>query len=245
MNLNSLLFAILFLSWQAQAALTIPGNLNGEERQRITEILGLSTSSKMVGNPYPLGGYSGVELGLGIESVNTEDLNHFGNHVNQEKDFTYPLLSVGKGLYNNTDIFLHFIPYTQSAGFSEYGGLLRVGLYQAAFIPATLGLILHANSTNIGNVFFSQSRGIELVTGLNAGHFSLYLGGGQIQASGRFSRAVNAVNPDQQTAIDESNLVAHPHWFAGGSFDIEPYFVAIQIDQYTQTMFSGKLGLRF
>ena len=228
-----------------QAAISIPSQLNGSDRQRVTEILGLGTSSKLISDPYPLGGYSGVELGVSMESINTEDVGRLGATTRREKDFSYAKVSVGKGLYNNLDMFLHFIPYTQNTGFSEYGGILRYCFYQAAFVPASFSILVHANSTNIGNVFFSQTIGLELVSGLNVGNFAMYVGGGQVQSNGRFSRSINAISAGETVARDESNTLAQFHSFVGGSFDVEPYFIALQIDQYTQAVYGGKIGVRF
>lgn len=236
---------IFSLSLSSPAAITIPSNLSGQDRQSVTEILGLGTSSKLISDPYPLGGYSGVEIGLSMESLNTEDLGRLGATTRREKDFSYGKITVGKGLYNNIDLFLHFIPYTQNTGFSEYGGILRYCFYQAAFIPASFSLLVHANSTNIGNIFFSQSLGLELVSGLNVGNFAMYVGGGPVEAKGQFSRSITAPPEGQGVSRDESNNVTQFHTFAGGTFDLEPYFFALQIDQYTQAVYSGKLGVRF
>ena len=41
------------------------------DRQDSLEILGLSTSYKNVADPYPLGGYSGVQLSYTVESIPT------------------------------------------------------------------------------------------------------------------------------------------------------------------------------
>ncbi len=186
-----------------------------------------------------------MELGLSVENVNSEEIGRFGSTTRREKDFSYSKMTVGKGLYNNLDLFLHFIPFTQNTGFSEYGALLRYCFHQAAFIPASFSVLIHANSNNIGNVFFSQSRGIELVAGLNVGNFAMYVGGGPVQSTGFFSRSITAPEPGTSVSRDESNLVSQLHSYVGGTFDVEPYFLALQIDQYTQAVYSGKLGLRF
>ncbi len=235
----SLGILIILISLEVNASFTFPVSLGPKDRERITEILGLGNSTKLTSNPYPLGGYSGVEVSYGIEQINTEDVGRMGATSTAQKNLTYSRLSFGKGLYNNLDAFVHFIPYSETIGYSEYGGLLRFCFYQAAFIPASFAITIHANASNMGNVYFAQTRGAELTSGLNVGNLSLYVGVGQVWASGLFSRSLNA------SGTDERNELASLHTFAGGSFDLEPYFFAIQADQYTQTVFSGKFGLRF
>jgi hypothetical protein len=241
--LGPVLLAIL-TGVQAWGSFEFPKNLGSKDRDRITEIIGLGNSIKLTANPYPLGGYSGVELSYGVEQINTEDIGKLGDSSEAtQKDFTYSRISAGKGLYNNVDVFVNFIPYSETIGYSEYGGMLRYCFYQAAFIPASFSLIAHANSSNVGNVFFSQTHGLELLSGLNVGSLSLYVGVGEVWASALFSRVLNAaengVTEDRRTAL--SSL----HTFVGGAFDFEPYFLAVQVDQYTEAVFSGKLGLRF
>lgn len=232
-------FSIILFSQLSLAGIGLPRSLSGPDRQEITEVIGLGSSSKLLSDPYPLGGYSGVELGFQMESINVDDINRLGATQPKQKDFYYPKFSIGKGLYNNVDVFFHFAPFTQNVGFSEYGGILRVVLHQAAFLPATFSLLVHTNSTNLGNVFYSQSRGADLVAGINVGNFALYIGGGKVEAAGQFSRDIT------NTGGDENNFVGGFHSFLGGSFDYEPIFVAFQVDEYTQAVFSSRIGVRF
>jgi hypothetical protein len=243
-SILSLGLVFLFSAVEVHASFSFPSNLGPKDRDRITEILGLGNSTKLTGNPYPLGGYSGVEFGYSIEQVNTEDVGKLGaSSATTQKDLTYSRISFGKGLYNNFDMFIHFIPYAETTGYSEYGGMLRYCFYQAAFIPASFSVMFHANASNVGNVFFSQTRGLELLSGLNVGNLSLYLGAGQVWAEAVFSQNLNALDNGQSK--DQRSAISGFHTFAGGAFEMEPYFFAFQADQYTQTAFSGKVGIRF
>ena len=238
-------FVLLFLwSLHASAEISIPLNLTSEDRKEALRILGLGTSGKLLSNPYPLGGYSGFEFGLAIESVPVEEISRLGSKLSTtqqpDKTFNYPKFAIGKGLYKDVDIFLHFIPYNQNTNLSDYGGLVRYCFYQAAFLPASFSLLIHGNNSNVGNLIFTQAIGAELTTGINVGDLALYVGGGRVYVSGRFIARLN-----QGALQEESETVDSFHSFFGGTLDFEPIFVAIQIDQFTQTTFSGKLGLRF
>ncbi|HEX4925854.1 MAG TPA: hypothetical protein VFV50_17305, partial [Bdellovibrionales bacterium] len=244
------LAAFIIFTWSSLAAaeISIPTNLSANDRQEALRILGLGTSSKMLSNPYPLGGYSGFEFGLTIESVPVEEISRLGAKLQPgeqpEKTFNYPKFAIGKGLYKDIDVFLHFIPYNQNTNMSDYGGMLRYCFYQAAFLPASFSILVHANNSNVGNLIFTQSAGAELVTGINVSDFALYVGAGRVFVTGKFVASLNAAGSNP-TPADETDTVSSFHSFIGGSFDFEPVFVAFQIDQYTQTVMGAKLGLRF
>lgn len=239
-----LVLTLLLFGAAAQAEVNIPPNLTASDREEALRILGLGISGKLLTNPYPLGGYSGFEFGLAIESVPVEEISRLGSKLsaNQQpaKTFNYPKFAIGKGLYKDIDVFLHFIPYNQNTNLADYGGLVRWCFYQAAFLPASFSLIVHGNNSNVGNLIFTQSAGAELATGINVGDLALYVGAGRVFVTGRFVKSLNPGASQEETAT-----VSSFHSFFGGTLDFEPIFVALQIDQFTQTTFSGKLGLRF
>lgn len=244
------LLLLIFLAWSsiASAEINIPTNLSSDDRKEALRILGLGTSSKMLSNPYPLGGYSGFEFGLAIESVPVEEISRLGAKLQPgqqpEKTFNYPKFAIGKGLFKDIDLFLHFIPYNQNTNLSDYGGMFRYCFYQAAFLPASFSILVHANNSNVGNLIFTQSTGAELVTGINVNDFALYVGAGRVFVTGKFVANLNAAGSNP-VPVNETETVSSFHSFLGGSFDFEPVFVSFQIDQYTQTVMGAKLGLRF
>jgi hypothetical protein len=126
--MKSLFFStLIFLSLSAQASLEIPKNLNSVERRKALEILGFSSSSKLLGNPYPLGGFAGVEIGYTSEIISTGELASLGTKPKTQSETSFSTLTLGKGLYNNLDIFLQFSPFSQDEAISSFGGQLRVG----------------------------------------------------------------------------------------------------------------------
>src|SRR5690606_37261354 len=109
-----MLIAVCFLFIdQANAKVHIPSNLNEADRVGVLEILGPGTSGKILTDPYPLGGLAGFEASLQMDSIPVSDLSKFGNTVAEQDFFSYPIISIGKGLYNNLDIFVHFIPSSE------------------------------------------------------------------------------------------------------------------------------------
>jgi hypothetical protein len=237
------LLAVLIICWTLPLqAVTIPTNLDGKDRASVVEILGMGTSSKLLTIPYPLGGFSGIEMGVSVESLPVDNLSRLGNKTKRQTTFNYPKISLGKGLYNDLDLYVHFIPFNESTGLTEYGGIIRWTMYKSTLLPANIALVLHGNSSNIDNLFISDSVGADLVAGINVNYISLYFGYGQVQVRGRFAGGVNGIT---DSGREETSAVSKGHAIIGGSIFFDPYFVAFQIDQYDTTVMSGKVGIRF
>ncbi len=223
-------------------ALNLPTGLTPEDQAKVLEILGLGTSSKILSDPYPLGGYSGVEVGLSVERIPVSDLGRLGNKAESQEFFTYPKIFLGKGLFYDLDVFLHFIPFNEGTGLSEFGGMLRWGFFQSDNIPANISIVIHGNSSNLSNQFTSTSIGADLITGINVSYFSIYTGVGLIEVDGRFVGGVNGVT---SSGSEENTKISRLHTLIGFTLQYKPYFIAVQIDQYDTTVVSTKLGFRF
>tara|TARA_B100001248_G_C27375816_1_gene454198 strand:+ start:1187 stop:1891 length:705 start_codon:yes stop_codon:yes gene_type:complete len=223
-------------------AVDLPTGLNSQERDQVVEILGLGTSSKILTIPYPLGGYAGIEFGLSLESLPVENLTSLGNQTAKQDSFDYPKISIGKGLLEDTDLFLHFIPFSEQSDLTEYGGVLRWNFYKAKNIPGSLSLVGHFNSSNIKDQFTSESYGLDILAGITVESLSLYFGIGQVEVKGTFVGGTNAITDSGQ---QEVNRTKKTHSIIGASYHFLPYFIAFQIDQYETTVMSAKLGLRY
>lgn len=242
-------FISIFAFDSAQAALIIPRKLRESDREQVVRILGWGTSGKVLSDPYPLGGYPGLELSLSIESVPVDDLSRLGSRTEAQENFNYPKISIGKGLYNNIDTWIHFIPFTESTGLSEYGALARWCFFQAKFFPGTFSIVAHGNSTNIANTFTSQSFGADLITGINISNIALFLGGGKIVSSGRFRGGTATVGDPAESYTDslrdETTTADGFHATIGGSLRISDLLAVLEIDLYNQPVISSKIGFRF
>lgn len=236
------LFSVLFAATQAWAALDIPQNLNTVDRRKATEILGLSSSSKILGNPYPLGGFSGVEIGYSTEIIPTSELSRLGNKTTSQSETTYQVITLGKGLYNNIDVYVHFAPQTQAEAITGFGGQLRWGFYQAEYLPAHLSVITYANSMSFQNKINTTSQGTDLVAGFSVEDVTLYTGLGVVRTLGTFAGGANGVTDTGDTARED---ISDSHYVAGLNIKYSTVFLAMQIDRYSQAVYSAKLGFRF
>jgi hypothetical protein len=64
-----LTFLIFISPLELFARVQIPENLTKEDRIKVLGILGAGTSSKILTDPYPLGGFAGFEAGIQMDSI--------------------------------------------------------------------------------------------------------------------------------------------------------------------------------
>lgn len=237
-----ILFFLFCLPVWVWASFQIPKDLSVDECHRITELLGLSTSSKILGNPYPLGGYSGIEIGYEYQVIATDEISQMGSKPSETSEVGLSQLTLGKGLYNNVDIYLEFTPFSQSVGVTGYGGQLRWGFYQAEYLPAHLSMILYGNSTNFQNVVTFNSQGADLIAGFTVQDVTLYTGLGWARSIGNFMGGANGVTHDQTTTQSDASSA---HYLAGMNVKYTRLFFALELDRYTDANYAAKLGYRF
>ncbi len=235
------------------SAIDIPRGLNSSARSDIVRILGVSSAPKMLTNPYPLGGYSGFELGLSMEVINTRDMQRLGTNSNSDQEeLRYSRLTIGKGLYNDIDFFLHAIPPIANVSITDYGASLRWAFYQAEFLPIHSSLWLYGNQINYQNSFMNQNIGGDFVLGLNVDNFAVYFGMGMIYAKGTFQGGStgNGTVPSGDPDLNNDTNVARTdlrsiHSVVGCTISFLDFFVSGQIDRYSDPVYSAKFGIRF
>jgi hypothetical protein len=229
---------ILYFSSVSLGALTIPTGLSDNDQETVLQTIGFATAFRPIDSLYPLGLYSGVELGISMEDIPTGDLGYLGTGASVEKSVVYPKFSLGKGIFDNLDLFFSFAPYTQGISLGVYSGALRWAFYRATFVPATFSILLSGSSTNLDNLFFAQTEEADIITGVNADPFSFYIGAGTLYGQGQFDQNLTVENA-------ATNQVARAfHTLLGATLTISQFFAAVELDNYATTTFSFKLGLR-
>lgn len=236
------MLTVMFAVIKPAAALDIPTGLQESELDDVAKILGFNTSNKFLSNPYPLGGYSGLEVGVSLEIIDVEELSYLGNKTDTQSEFRFNRITVGKGIYNNFDIYLDFVPFSKSNQVSEYGGMLKWGFYQAKFLPFSAAMLAHMSTINIQDSFVCQNVGGDMMVGVNVNHFSLYFGGGYVRASTLFTQSILGFTVTGNGTYKET--FSSNHSFVGVNLDFLNMFVAGQIDRYVDPVYSVKLGIR-
>jgi hypothetical protein len=259
--------SILLFFGVAANAVVIPVDLSRSDREEVVRLLGLATSTKLLTNPFPLGGYSGFEIGLAVELIDISNLPKLGCDVGApgcpntgegDKELRYPRIHIGKGLYNNVDVFLNFVPQSTGSEMTSFGGAIRYSFYEAQFLPVNLSLVITGGHVNVNDQFEGVTLGADLVGGLYINQLAIYLGVGQLRSSGTFLAGDLTANPiNKDVTVDENdpdvngntNTVKHRvnqvHTLAGASVHLDDVFLAAQIDRYPEPVYSFRLGLRF
>lgn len=254
-------FVFLLFLTEAQA-LYIPRRLSRADRDAVIHMLGFGTAQKYLTNPYPLGGYPGLEVGVSYETINIEDLSKLGCAVSggscpdpgnpTQSDFRYPRLSLGKGIYNDVDIFLDFLPPLPGTRITAFGGFFRWGFYQGEIVPFNLAATVHATRISIQDQITNQTYGFDLMIGLNINNFSIYFGSGMGYAEAKFTggdSGYGVIDPaDPNLNINTNTLTQQArsqHTVFGATFHFSDYFIAAQMDRYRDPVYSAKFGVRF
>ncbi len=253
MSIRFTVLIVLILSPLMAMALDIPRGLNSAARGDITRILGVSSAPKMLTNPYPLGGYSGFEVGVSMEVINTREIQRLGTSSNSDQEeLRYSRLTIGKGLYHDVDVFFHAVPPVSNVGISDYGASLRWAFFQAEFLPIHSSLWVYGNQINYQNSFMNQNVGGDLVLGLNVDNFAVYFGMGMVYAKGTFiggntgSATVPPNDPDLNKDTNVARMdVRSIHSVVGCTISFLDFFVSGQIDRYTDPVYSAKFGVRY
>lgn len=233
-----LMSLLLFPIW----GIEIPNQLTRDDQTRMLEIIGLGAQPKVLTNAYPLGGMSGVELSLTVESINTQEIAELGATSPKTEHFYYPTLTIGKGLYNNSDIFIHFTPPRKTQELNRFGASYRWSFYQALFLPLNFSVIVHAGTTNLKNKITTKNLGGDLAVGLMLSHFSFTLAGGYANSSGQFTGGASGITISTN---QENQKVESTHFMFGAAYNFEPFFIGVAIDRYVTTVYSLKTGVLF
>jgi hypothetical protein len=237
----SLLF--LMLSSSAFAKLILPTGLTTNDRQAALEILGYGSAPKILGNPYTLGGYSGAEVGVTTEIIPTSDISRLGTKASQQQGETsYSVFTLGKGIYSNLDTYLQFGLLGGAESISNVGVQLRWSFFQAEYLPAFMTAVLSAGAVNFQNLISTSTQASDLILGVSVDDVTLYLGAGLVKAQGFFTGGAGGIT-DTGDSLKES--VSGGHYLAGLNLKFSTAFIAMEIDRYTQSTYSAKLGFRF
>jgi hypothetical protein len=254
--MRPVLFFIL-LSPLFARAFEIPKGLNGSDRQEVVRTLGLNSATKVLTNPYPLGGYQGFEIGVSTEFINVRDIGKLGAGGLDVTEWRYSRLTIGKGLYDDVDLFVHFLMPIGGVQSTDYGGLLRWSFYQARFLPINISLLVSADQLNFNDAFINRNVGADVIVGVNVDGFAVYFGGGQIHGEGTFTSSAGVCANDEDCTVDPSDpnvnaatrtvvqRVTENHMVVGLSLHFDDLFAAAEVDRYRDAVYSLKAGLHF
>jgi len=238
----NLLALLLLVSSSTLAATQLPKQLDLDDQVRALEILGFGSTAKTLDNPYPLGGYSGVEIGISSEYIPIDDLASLGNGKGDDGEYNYYTVSIGKGLYYNIDVMVYATPFVQGEDISSFGAQLRWGFYEAQFFPLSLTALAYVGGANFSNLINVNTQGLDLLATVNVENIAIYFGAGKGRAIGTFVGGADGITADGQG--NQVDLLGD-HTVFGVNVNIQKMFVAMEIDRYVESTYAGKIGFRF
>lgn len=204
--------------------------------------LGFGLAGKILANPYPLGGYEGYEFGVSAEFISLDPVASLGAGSADKGDFTIYNLSFAKGIYRNVDIAIQFAPPFQQENISSYGVQGRWGFWESNYLPLVISAIVSGGGSNIQSLVTSNTISADLVVTMNMDDLALYFGGGQGRTITKFTGGSDGLNADSLThQVD----ILESHSLFGVSVKVQRMFVAVQIDRYSETTYSAKIGYRY
>ncbi|MCB0348328.1 MAG: hypothetical protein KDD37_05805 [Bdellovibrionales bacterium] len=223
-------------------AINIPTNLTEKDRDEVLKVLGVGTSSKYNSVPRSLGGFSGLEIALSIESLPADKLNDLGDGVDNSSSFDYAKISIGKGLFHFIDMYAHFIPFDKQTGLSEYGAMARWRMFEIDSGRFSVASLIHFNSSNIEDLFISDSYGGQIHLVWHILDFDVYGGIGLTRVKGRFSGGNNAIT---DTGLEIQQKINEELYILGASYIYKRVFIAVEANKADYLSLAAKLGLRF
>ena len=249
------ILSLIFLSVSfAKAERFVPRRMSESERTIALQILGFGSASKLLTNPFPLGGHSGFEMGVSSEYLQVQDLSSLGDKSTRNRELNYNSFSVAKGLFYNVDASAHFTPAFQKEDLSSYGAQLRWGFYQFPFLPGGLSLVVDRSETNYGNLLSTQTTGQDLIATVVVEDVALYFGIGQAKSKGTFSGGtLNGTVTESATDACFSATYCdsvrqelnQTHTVFGVNVSFNEFFGAVEINRYFISSYSAKIGWRF
>lgn len=230
------------LSTPAHAAFELPRNLTIADQKDMFEVLGFGTGYKYVANTYPLGGYSGIEIGLGLEMISTDTLRGLGSGTNQSDDIHLYTLNFNKGLYHNVDVGFSLTPSLQASNIRTYGGFLRWGFYEVKNFPMIFSVSLYGGGANYDNLLSVTTFGGDLIATVMIDDIAIYTGYGRARANGTFIGGADGITVDQKNGSQDMHS---SHILFGMTVSFDKFFVALQADKYFESVYSARIGFRF
>jgi hypothetical protein len=240
---NLLVFTIISLKTiNCFSILVIPNGLNDSDQRAILNSIGPATATRLLSVPYPLGGTEGFEIGLGRQYIPTESLSELGNKTEPQKGMSYPIVTFGKGLFNDVDMFLSAIPFTQSPNLSHFSAQTRIGHWQSKTSPFMLSSVLHIGSTTLKNQITFENYGFDILGTIYLKHICLFAGLGTLFTNGTFVGGNSGI-----TSSGETTTVTQifSHKLIGLDLRYQEYFIAAQVDSYERPNYSFKVGYRY
>lgn len=235
------LFMGCTLSERVFARALLPDQMTPGEMRKVLQVLGPATSSTPLSSPYPLGGWEGYEVGISKHYLPWSYLSEVDPIVGGQKDLEYPLITVGKGLFYNFDLFLSIMPILKSDVVNYFSTQLRYQFWNSQNKVFRISGLIFAGTANVNNQLNMQNNGFDLIGTITLDRVSIFLGVGSLVSNGRFIGGPTGITASQNTEAERISLA---HQLIGIEWPIGNFFIAAEADRYAIPYYSVKLGYR-
>lgn len=226
----------------AVSLFSFPNNLDKNNRQTILDYFAPSASANILGAPYPLGGYSGLEVGLSYHQLPSSLLSHLNTSPpSTDKDSFYPLLTVGKGFYLNTDVLVSLSPFVGLSALSHFSFQVRHEIWRSPSNIFRITGLAYGGSANLKDQLNLQTEGLDFIATATVKKASFYFGWGTYVASGLFLGGINGMT---DSLINEKETKVGSRQILGFEWPIDNYFIAAEVNRMNLPYYSIKLGAR-
>jgi len=236
-----LLFLFFFTTHSVLAGPLLPAQMDQSKMKKVLKVLGPATSSTPLSSPYPLGGWEGFEVGISKHYLPWSYLSEVDQTVGDQKDLDFHLLTIGKGLFYNFDLFLSIIPIIKSEALNYFSTQLRYQFWASENRIFYLSGIFFAGTSTINNQLNMQNNGLDFLGTITLDRVSIFLGIGRLFSTGRFIGGASGITASQATETERLTL---SHQLVGIEWPIGNFFIAAEADRYTIPYYSIKLGYR-
>lgn len=235
-----LLMGVTF-SRQAFTKVLLPDQMTQGEMRKVLQILGPATGSTPLSSPYPLGGWEGFEIGISKHYLPWSYLSEVDPLVAEQKDLEYPLITLGKGLFYDFDLFLSITPILKSDVVNYFSTHLRYQFWNSQNKVLRLSALIFAGTANVNNQLNMQNNGFDLIGTITLDRVSIFAGVGSLVSNGRFIGGQTGITASKNT---EAERIFLTHQLVGIEWPIGNFFIAAEADRYAIPYYSVKLGYR-
>lgn len=236
------LFLLFFIvALLSEAKINIPQSMDQKQRRDTLQILGPATSTRLLSSPYPLGGWDGFEVGISRHYVPMSYLSEIDKSLTFQRDIEYPILTIGKGLYYDFDLFLSIVPMIQTEAVNHFSTQIRHQFWQSEESLFKMSGLIYVGTTTLNNQLNMQSYGFDLLGNMTIEKVSIFMGLGTSFNNGRFIGGAQGITDSQKTEVETLTLA---HQLVGIEWPIDNFFLAAQVDRFKIPYYSIKLGYR-
>ena len=231
------ILAILLTTTPLYGKIEFP-DFTSDEIDRITKTLSPAVTPNPLSSLIPLGGYSGLELGLSVSLVDISPIPSLEKSLN-EKEFYFPRITLGKGLFHDVDIFLSITPNVTRYTLSDYAASIRWSFLELSHYDLNFSVIPYFSSLELNHELFLKNQGVGIYMNWHRDFFDIYFGIKQNQGKTTFQLKTSELDVKKQgiskKLLPSLGLVLHKL----------PFFLSFHANKLEEIQYSLKIGLRF